>query len=130
METPTHPHFDEESANKIYHGKNNLLKMYEINIYSAVFIISEQYEIKNGEKILNGDNTYTYKIKNKGRTLIMKLKTGNKENENILNELVDFLLQYNYNYDIHDLLENTKVKIQEVNDMTSFMTYLVHRYIS
>ncbi len=139
------PFFSEHDAETIFHGNNNLLKLYETNMFSALCIIKEQY-ISNTNII--GDNDKIYKIKTPARNSILKLehyfksdKISNEElkekNEQIhaenlthLTNILMFIKKHTSNCiarpDIQ--MKMSRPDIKTISTLEEFISFLFHRY--
>jgi len=147
------PYFDEFEAQNIYHGNNNLLKLYETNMFSTLFIIQEQHTSEG----LIGDNNKTYNIKAPVRNDILKLQyyTNSKNatpthdelkividknieiyeiNVDLLYQIVEFIKAHDYQFDIVTLSvfdkSHPRPDIRTLNTLYQFIYYLFYRYVN
>jgi hypothetical protein len=143
------PFFNETEAQHVYHGNNNLLKLYETNIFGALCVIKEQINKQITPPSIAGDNDETYNIKAPARNAILQLKYFDKSKPNQTSEnhicqnrelwetnrklLHDILAFANkrggYEIDVSQFDNQPRPDIQTIQTLEQFMCYLFHRYV-
>ena len=143
------PFFSETEAQHVYHGNNNLLKLYETNMFGTLCVIKEQINKQTTPPSIAGDNDKTYNIKAPARNAILQLKYFDKlksdqtsenyicqnrelweTNRKLLFSIIEFANERGgYGIDVSRFDDQPRPDIRTIQTLEQLVCYLFHRYV-